>query len=117
MPSLGNGTARVGPANNALALILGERVQEGDTAPATGVVRSKCGLSRTLISAPRLLMRSMMWTPSIIERVARSHSASIRTSPVPSSSMAGADVLGAGSAGEECVAAGGPAGAGWLYVG
>jgi len=32
--SLGNGTTVVGPANYALTLILGERAQEGDEAPA-----------------------------------------------------------------------------------
>jgi hypothetical protein len=37
-----------------------------------GVVRSKCGLSSTLIMAPRAWMRSIMCTPSIIDRVARS---------------------------------------------
>ena len=49
-----------------------------------GVVRSRCGLSRTLIRAPRALMRSIRWVPSNIERVARSHSATTRMSPVPS---------------------------------
>jgi hypothetical protein len=52
------------------------------------VVRSKCGLSSTLIMAPRAWMRSMMCTPSLIDRVARSHSATTRTSSVPGASIA-----------------------------
>jgi hypothetical protein len=38
------------------------------------------GLSSTLIMATRAWMRSMMCTPSIIDRVARSHSATTSTS-------------------------------------
>src|SRR5215813_2547578 len=53
-----------------------------------GVVRSRCGLSSTLIMAPRAWIRSMMCTPSIIERVARSHSATTSTSPLPSALIA-----------------------------
>jgi hypothetical protein len=37
---------------------------------------------------PRAWMRSMICTPSIIDRVARSHSATTSTSPVPSASIA-----------------------------
>jgi hypothetical protein len=45
-----------------------------------GVVRSRCGLSSTLINAPRLLMRSIRFTPSNIDLVALSHdiAASVR---------------------------------------
>ena len=51
-------------------------------------LRSRCGLSRTLMAAPRACTRSMMAMPSTIERVARSHSATTSTSPVPSASIA-----------------------------
>src|SRR5689334_17475662 len=47
----------------------------------SGVVRSRCGLSSTLIRAPRALMRSIRWMPSNIDLVARSHSATTRQSP------------------------------------
>ena len=53
-----------------------------------GVVRSKCGLLSTLSMAPREWVRSMMCTSSIIDLVARSHSATTNTSPVPDASMA-----------------------------
>ena len=53
-----------------------------------GVVRSSHCLSRALSIAPRAATRSMIRIPSIIERVARSHSASTSTSPGPSASIA-----------------------------
>lgn len=53
-----------------------------------GVVRSRCGLSSTFNKDPRLLIRSIWWTPSIMDLVLRSHSATTRMSPVPRSSIA-----------------------------
>jgi hypothetical protein len=50
------------------------------------------GLSNTLMSAPRALVRSMRWIPSNIERVARSHSATTRISPVPRSAAGAFDL-------------------------
>jgi hypothetical protein len=49
-----------------------------------GVVRSRWGLSSTLINAPRACIRSMIAIPSIMLRVHRSHSPSTRISPLPS---------------------------------
>jgi hypothetical protein len=37
----------------------------------SGVVRSRYGLSNTLMRAPWALMRSMRWIPSIVDLVAR----------------------------------------------
>ena len=52
---------------NAKALVLGHGGQERDEAAAEmGVVKSKCGLSSTLMSAPLAWMRSMSATPSIM---------------------------------------------------
>jgi hypothetical protein len=47
-----------------------------------GVVRSKCARSSTFRRAPLALIRSISATPSSMERVARSHSATTRMSPV-----------------------------------
>ena len=71
----GSRAAIVGSLDDPVALVLSRGGQEGNKPRLRGVVRSKCGLSRTLIRAPRALMRSMRWMPSNIERVARSHSA------------------------------------------
>ena len=53
-----------------------------------GVVRSSHCRSRALSVAPRAATRSIIRMPSIMERVARSHSASTSTSRGPSVSMA-----------------------------
>jgi hypothetical protein len=87
-PGLRGGPALVGALGDALALVLGDRRQEGEQALAMVLVRSRCGLWRTLTNAPRASTRSMIAMPSIIDLVARSHSATTNTSPVPRASMA-----------------------------
>jgi hypothetical protein len=83
---LGNGTAGVGPANNALTLILGERAQEGDEATADGGRQIQVRLVEDFDQRAPLV--DALDDVDTVERVARSHSATTRTSRVPSSSMA-----------------------------
>jgi hypothetical protein len=68
---------------DALALVLGRGAQEGNEPAADRSGEIQYGLSRAFRSAPRAWMRLMMWTPSSIDLVARPHSASMSTLPVP----------------------------------
>ena len=61
--SLGSGTAGIGPANYALTLILGERAQEGNEAPACRSRQIQVGLVEDFDQRAAPVMRSMMWTP------------------------------------------------------
>ena len=80
--------ALIGSLRSSLAFVLRQGAQECYEAATNGVVRSKCRLSSTLIVAPHAWVRSKMCTPSIVDLVARSHSATTSTSPVPSASIA-----------------------------
>jgi hypothetical protein len=84
----GRGSAVVGTLHDPLTFVLRQALRKAMKLRPLGVVRSKCGLSSTLIIALRAWMRSMMCTPSIIDLVARSHSATTSTSTVPSASIA-----------------------------